>query len=228
MRKQLSFLCLLQVLFLFSFAQKNVLDSLQKAKDSTLRALMHQDSMKVESQFSEQEMMAKLFSKAEYPLIKGSPMSGVMPVKDPDEIPDTNMDYKLLFELTYDNPDSLAKEINGGLAEIGRVINLHVASGIPIKRIFPVIVVHGMALNAISNNKTYQSKFHCDNPSLALISSLEKLAGAKFMACGQAMALFGFTKDDLLPEVKVSLTAQTVLSSYQLKGYVLYKINSIN
>ncbi len=228
MRKQLSFLCLLQVLFLFSIAQKNTIDSLQRIKDSTLRAIMHQDSIKVEKQFAEQEMMTKLFSKAEYPLIKGSPMSGIIPVTAPDEIPDPNVDYKLLFELTYNNPDSLSKEINGGLAEIARVINLHFASGIPLKRIFPVIVVHGTALDAISTNKAYQSKYHSDNPNLALLDNLEKLAGAKFIACGQAMAFFGFAKDDLLPEVKISLTAQTVLSGYQLKGYVLYKINEVN
>ena len=62
-----------------------------------------------------------------------------------------------------------------------------------------------------------------DNPNLQLIKDLEKV-GARIIACGQAMAFLNVKKDDLLPEVKVSLTAQTVLSSYQLKGYVHYQI----
>lgn len=226
MRKYFFLLLFVNAFVFFSHAQKT-LDSLKRVKDSTLRALYSRDSAKVEGQFAEQEMMEKILSKAEYPLIKNSKMSGIIPVVNPDEIPDPNQDYKLLFELTYNNPDSLSKEINGGLAEIGRVINLHVASGIPVKRIIPVIVVHGAALDAISNNKAYQKKYHCDNPSISILSDLEKLVNAKLIACGQAMAFFGVTKDDLLPEVKVSLTAQTVLSNYRLKGFVLYSIGDV-
>jgi intracellular sulfur oxidation DsrE/DsrF family protein len=59
-----------------------------------------------------------------------------------------------------------------------------------------------------------------DNPSLKLVRELEKI-GARFIACGQALDFMGLEKKDLLPAVKVSFTAQTALTSYQLKGYVL-------
>lgn len=227
MRKCLTLLMFaLSVTFLTS-AQKPALDSLHKAKDSTLRAVIHADSLKIEKEFSEKEKMEALISKIEYPFLNGGKFSGIIPVKDPTEIPDPNIDYKLLFELTYNNPDSLANEINGGLTEITRVINLHYASGIPLKMIIPVIIVHGMALDAISNNETYRKKYKQDNPSIQLINDLMKKTGAKFIACGQAMAFFEMKKEDLLPDVKISLTAQTVLSHYQLKGYILYKINDI-
>lgn len=36
---------------------------------------------------------------------------------------------------------------------------------------------------------------------------------------------FRKNKEDLPPEVKISLTAKTVLSGYQLKGYVDYDIS---
>ena len=49
---------------------------------------------------------------------------------------------------------------------------------------------------------------------------------AKFMACGQAERYFGFVQEELLPEVRTALTAQVVLSTYQLKGYVLYNISN--
>ena len=132
------------------------------------------------------------------------------------------IDYKLLFELTGNNPDSLAKQINFGLMEVVRKINLHFASGIPLKKIFPVIVVHAGALNAITTNKYYQEHHKLDNPNIKLINELVK-PGAKFIACVQAIAFLNIKAEDLLPLVKISLTAQTVLSSYQLKGYVLYR-----
>ena len=152
---------------------------------------------------------------------KAGEFSGVIPVKNPTEIPDATIDYKLLFELTSNNPDSLIKEINSGLTEVARKINLHVASGIPLKKIFPVVLVHAAALNAITTNKYYKEHYKLDNPNLKVINDLVKL-GAKFIACGQAMAFFNITADDLLPLVIILLTAQTVLSSYQLKGFVLY------
>lgn len=209
--------------FLITKGQSAASDSLRKAKDSTLKAAFHQDSLKIEKEFSEKEKIEKILAIAEYPLMKAGDFSGIVPVKNPDEIPDPNIDYKLLFELTMNNPDSAVKEINAGLMEIIRVINLHVASGIPVKRIYPVIVVHAAALNAISNNNVYQKKFKIDNPNIKILDELEKKTGAKLIACGQAMAFFDVKKEDLLPEVKVSVTAQTVLSHYQLKGYVLYK-----
>ena len=169
--------------------------------------------------------MAKLIAVAQYPLIKGGKFSGVIPVADPTEIPDPNRDYKLLFEVSSKNPDSLAKEINSGLNEVARLLNLHVASGIPANKLFPVIIADGPGIEALTNNEYYRLKHSTDNPNITILHDLEQ-AGAKFIVCGQAMAFHEVTKADLLPGVKVSLTAQTVLSNYQLQGYVLYSISS--
>jgi len=49
--------------------------------------------------------------------------------------------------------------------------------------------------------------------------------GVKFIACGQAMHFFEIEKPDLYSGIKVSLTAQTVLSNYIEQGYVCYNIN---
>jgi intracellular sulfur oxidation DsrE/DsrF family protein len=84
--------------------------------------------------------------------------------------------------------------------------------------------VHAGALHAISTNEHYKEKYKLDNPNLKLISDLKNL-GARFIACGQAMAFHNIKKEDLLPDVKVSLTAQTVLSSYQLKGFVWFDLS---
>ena len=132
------------------------------------------------------------------------------------------MDYKLLFELTIDRTDSISG-LNANLVEISRIINLHIASGIPIEKIHPAIVVHASALNSFTTNEFYNKKFKKDNPNIPLIGEMEDL-GAKFIACGQAMFFFDVPKKALLPLIKVSLTAQTILSSYQLKGYVKFRM----
>jgi intracellular sulfur oxidation DsrE/DsrF family protein len=167
--------------------------------------------------------MEKLVATAQYPLLKGSKWSGVLPVENPTEIPDTNKEYKLLFELTAKNKDSLSNEINESLDEVARVINLHGASGIPAKNIVPVIVIHGPGLEMVKTNAAYQKRHKIDNPNLKLVADLEKL-GAKFIACGQAMAFFDVHKEDLLPEVKITVSAQVVLSNYRSQGYSLYRI----
>lgn len=190
-------------------------------KDSAIRSAFLSDSSKIEKDYEEKFKMARLKGIAMYPALNGGDMSGVIPVKDITEIPDPNLTYKLLIELTQNNPDSLVKDINQGLAEVARIINLHVASGIPLKNIIPVIVIHGPALNAIITNKAYQEKYKMDNPNLPLVNDLEKM-GTKIIACGQAMEFFDVKKEALLPSVKVSLTAQTVISGYQLKGFVKY------
>ncbi len=214
-----SFLCIV------SFAQSSNSDSavllLKMQKDSALRATMHADSAKIDKEFADKLKEAHLKGIAVYPALKGGDMSGVIPVKDPTEIPDPAMDYKLLFELTANNPDSAAKDINYGLTEVARIINLQVAAGIPLKRIMPVIVVHAGALNAFTTNEFYKEKYKTENPNQKLINDLAAM-GTRFIACGQAMVFFDVKKEALLPIMKVSLTAQTVISSYQLKGYVKY------
>ncbi len=199
----------------------STLNALKKQRDSVYFASLHEDSVKINKEFKEAEKWENVKAVATYPAIKGAENAGVVPVVNLTEIPDPNMEYKLLFEITAQNPDSVAKEQNYSLVEVARVINLHVAAGVPLKNIKPVIAVHAGALKSFTTNKYYQDKYKIDNPNMKLFDDLKKL-GAKFIACGQAMTFFDVKKEDLLPDVKVSLTAQTVLSSYQLKGYVLF------
>ena len=186
----------------------------QAAKDSLAYAKKIGDSLRT----------ARLLAIAQFPYIKGGKWSGVIPVADPTEIPDPNKDYKLLFELTAKNPDSLAKDIDHSLDEVARVLNLHIASGIPANKIIPVIVIHGPGIEAVMTNQSYRKKHSMDNPNIKLVHDLQNVGG-KFIVCGQAMAFHEATKEDLLPDIKISLTAQTVLSNYQLQGYVLYPID---
>jgi intracellular sulfur oxidation DsrE/DsrF family protein len=197
------FICLLLVQF--GMTQTVVKDSAQKAKEDSIK-------------------MKKLEAILTYPLINAGTFSGVVPVSNPDEIPDPTLNYKLLFELVDNNKATEAKDINHGLVEICRIINLHVASGIPVKNITPIIVVHAGALHSFYTRDIYQKKYNADNPNIAIVDELIKKTGARFIACGQAMNFFDVPREEMIPQVKVSLTAQTVLSHYQLIGYKLYEI----
>jgi intracellular sulfur oxidation DsrE/DsrF family protein len=189
-----------------SDVNKPVSDSLAKAYKDSIR-------------------FSKFMSIAYYPLIKAGPYSGALPVEGIDEIPDTSKDYRLLFEFTLVDKDTSREKLNPGLVEIARILNLHVASGIPVSRIHPVIIVHGgSALHAIENNEAFKKKYHKDNPNSKLIRDLMQ-NGAKFIACGQAMKFWDINKTDLYDGVRVTLSAQTALSNYSEQGFVWYKIN---
>ncbi|MEO6252476.1 MAG: DsrE family protein [Ferruginibacter sp.] len=162
--------------------------------------------------------------KKSFPAIKGNNWGGVFPVEGIDEIPDPKQQYKLLMELTSfgmkEQPDSIAsKDINLALRDISRTINLHVGAGISKEKIDVVLAVHAKALHVFLNNEKYKKKYGVDNPNLPLIKELQDF-GVKITLCGQAMHFLGLPREQFIPGVKVSLTAQTVISSYQLKGYV--------
>ncbi len=203
----------LDILRSVSPSQSAGIEKPQASSDSLAHAKMVKDSLRTE----------KLLSVAQYPLIKGGRRTAVIPVADPAEVPDPKSEYKLLFEVTTKNPDSLSAEFNQSLDEVARVLNMHIASGIPLKNISPVLVVHGSGIEVLLNNEFYRKKHAVDNPNVKMIQDLQK-AGTRIIVCGQAMAWRDVTKDQLLPDVKITLSAQTVLSSYQSQGFILYSI----
>jgi len=169
-------------------------------------------------------MLAKFAAKGTYPAIKASKFSGVMPVDGITDKPDINLKYKLVIGLASgtNDPDKV-KELNRGLAEAGRFINLHLAAGVSKENLEVVIVIHGKALYTLFNDAAFKKEFKTDNPNAAIIKEMEDV-GVKFIACGQAMQFLEIKNEQLLPEVKIAMSARTAISTYQLKGYALYEI----
>ncbi|PWT76336.1 MAG: hypothetical protein C5B59_06880 [Bacteroidetes bacterium] len=211
---------LILLLFAFRSSQEQTVknDSLEVAKKDSLQAKHIKDSLRME----------RLLSQAQYPLIKNSKWSGALAVQDIQEKPDPSMKYKLLIESTIWSKDTASwKEINDGLAEAGRIINLHIAAGVSKENMEVVIVVHARALNVFLQDSIYKRKFKVRNPNLDILGQFANL-NVKLIACGQAMQFFEFDKKDFIPEVRTALSAKVVLSTYQLKGFVLYQIREEN
>lgn len=170
-------------------------------------------------------LLSKFNAKGYYPAVKASKFSGVMPVDGITEKADSNMKYKLVISLTAGSSEAeKAKELNRGLAEAGRIINLHLAAGVRKENLDVVIVTHGKALYALLNAKAFKKQFKYDNPNITIIKELED-SGAKFIACGQAMQFLEIKNEELLPEVKIAVAAKVAVSTYQLKGYSLFEID---
>jgi|GEM_PF-827434 len=163
------------------------------------------------------------------PYITGSLWMSVVKPKEVNDIPDTSKEYKLLFELidfNYKNEKETAyKKENFALTEAGRIINLHVASGIPAEKLKMVFVIHGNAVNILLNNEKYKEKYKIDNPNIALIKQLQS-KGAKFVVCGQLMTWAGMKLSDLTEDIKEAYSAKTALTNYQNQGYILEKISA--
>ena len=86
-----------------------------------------------------------------------------------------------------------------------------------------VVIVHAGALFALLNNEKYKRKYGIDNPNTTMIKDLQKF-GARIIVCGQAMTFLGLEMEDLVSGIKEAMSAQTVLSTYELKGYKLYDV----
>ncbi len=151
-------------------------------------------------------------------------MSGVIPVDYATEKSDPKQRYKIAMEIITGYKDlSTTGDVSASLAEVGRLYNIHIAEGIAKENLDVVVVAHGPVLETFYNNAAYQKKYHKDNPNIAALNELSS-AGVKFIGCGQAMAFFNFDRNDMLPLLTYALSAQTVLTDRQMKGYIAKKI----
>jgi intracellular sulfur oxidation DsrE/DsrF family protein len=162
-------------------------------------------------------------SKLIYPLYKGSVEMGVMPVENV-QFPFVHKGTsKVVFDVSAATPDSARNTYNAGLLEAMRILNLHVAAGVPPEKIDAVVVFHGPAAASFFNDEVYNKRFKMNNPNGALIQEL-KAHGVKFVVCGQTLALRNLTIDAFPAGVQKAYSARTALSDLQQQGYAVYSL----
>lgn len=132
--------------------------------------------------------------------------------------PDSDLDYKLLFDCRIE-PDQ-SDGVNSGLNHAARLINIFGASGVPPSQMSLAAVLSGGAAKAALNNDEYRQRFGRDNPDRELMHELRAL-GVAIYVCGQSLIEKGYGLDTTDDSVAVASSALTVLANLQLEGYAL-------
>ena len=126
--------------------------------------------------------------------------------------------YRTVFDAAAYSDDLTS--LNTRLVSVARFLNMHARNGTPLKNMDLAVVLHGPALKTVFNNETYRKRYGVDNPNLELVQRLAD-AGVDFYVCGQSMAFGGFTRSELAGPVQVALSAMTMLTQLQNRGYAL-------
>ena len=108
------------------------------------------------------------------------------------------------------------------ISSLHRYLNMHVKNGVKESNISLAFVLHGASTKDALTNEAYKKKYGIENPNIDLIKTLSE-HGVDMYICGQSAAYEGISKSELLPEIKLALSAMSVLTIYQSEGYSLIK-----
>ncbi|MDG2012829.1 MAG: DsrE family protein [Pirellulaceae bacterium] len=126
------------------------------------------------------------------------------------------------FQIRFDvgvqaNPGKL----NRTFESAARFINMHVGAGVPREAIRLAIVVHGGAVLDLTTQEHFGSIYSGrQNPSADAVKQLQE-CDVQFIVCGQSTAWQSISKNELLPGVRVALSAMTAHELLAQQGYTL-------
>ena len=125
------------------------------------------------------------------------------------------------FKIAFDVGDGAEKGAqNNHINSLARFINMHVAHGVKPENIQLALVVHGGASVDVLENRFYKARFDKDNKTQSLIKQL--LANkTQVYECGQSATHMKVASEQLIPGVKMALSAMTAHAQLQQKGYTL-------
>jgi intracellular sulfur oxidation DsrE/DsrF family protein len=127
-------------------------------------------------------------------------------------------EFKVAFDITA---KATPGELSRSIETAGRFINMHAAAGVPLDKIKVAIVVHGPAGVDFTKPEVFAKRSDGKaNGSMTAITAL-LAKGVQIHMCGQSATGQGLTSADLLPGVKMSLSAMTSHALLQQQGYTL-------
>ncbi len=144
----------------------------------------------------------------------------VWSIENPDYPTITQNEFKAVFDV-MSSPDS-HQQINPALETVARYLNMHAQAGVPADKIHAVAVVHNKASKDMMTDVAYTRRYGFPNPNLKLVQALTD-SGVEVIFCGQSSKSRDIPKSDLIPGVKISLSAMTALIQWQEDGYNLIK-----
>lgn len=142
----------------------------------------------------------------------------VFKVPDSDVALIPNFKYKVFFDIGQATKEPF--NLNRRIESIARFINMHALNGVKLEDMQIAAVFHGAATRDLLTNAAYQKRYDGDNPTAELVNQLID-KGVKFYLCGQSLYFMKLNKTDLIPGVKVALSAMTISTMLQAEGYTL-------
>lgn len=127
-----------------------------------------------------------------------------------------------VFKVTYDvTAQAQPGSVNRAFETAPRFINSHVEAGVPEKNITVAYVVHGKAIIDLLKPAAYAAR--TGGKTNATAPLVEKLLAAQvnFYICGQSAVAQGIGKSELLPGVKMAISASSAHALLGMEGYTL-------
>lgn len=137
-------------------------------------------------------------------------------------VPDDALSEDAAFAVAFDVAEAAEPGAKSrALESPARLLNMLVEAGVPAERVDLAIVVHGGASKDLLASGAYAARHDgAENGSAALLKAL-MAAGIEVYLCGQSAAAHGIAKDDLVPGIRMSLSAMTAHARLQQAGYTL-------
>ncbi len=149
------------------------------------------------------------------PVIKSTGMS--IKVDDPTFVIPAGHQFKAVFEINAGGGDTV--RVNDQLVTVARYLNLHARHGIPEAQVKAAAVFHGSGWTALLTDAAFAARFGGKpNPSRRLTEELLE-HGAQLVLCGQTAGARGIRRDELLPGVKVAISAMSAMQVFQSQGF---------
>lgn len=157
-----------------------------------------------------------------YPFFKGSTNTGVIPVENPTFTYSHKGKTRLVFDM---GREAEKGQVNGGIEEVMRIINLHGAAGVKKSDLDVYVIFHGPGAASFLDDDLFNKQFQVSNPNLPLIKQLQD-AGVKLVVCGQTLGLRNMNVSSFPDGTLISYSAKTAISDLSQRGYVLYDVSS--
>ena len=151
-------------------------------------------------------------------IIKG--YGSTFKVENPDIKTETDSEFKVIFDISRSSEDKT--QMNKQLETAARFLNMHASAGMAVSQLKVALTIHGSAWQDILTNEAYKAKFGVNNPNAKLIEMLNE-ADVDVILCGQTAQFRKIKKEDIIPGVKIALSAMTALLQYQNNGYHFIK-----
>jgi intracellular sulfur oxidation DsrE/DsrF family protein len=151
------------------------------------------------------------------PVIQSTGMS--FKVDDPTFVIPAGHTFKAFFIINAGGGDSV--RVNEQMLTMARYFNLHARNGIPPERVKAAAVFHGNGWPALLNDSAFGARFNGKpNPTKRLVEELLQ-SGATLILCGQTAGNRGIRREELLPGVKVAISAMSATEYLQSEGFQL-------